>query len=143
TLRVEFDELRPVSFLVVDELPHEALIGVDVLMPLKATIAFGEGSLVIGGRRFAIRTDKKGKRCTAAALSAARDCVVPARQGVIVPVKGPIHALVGPAKKEVMVTVSHHYGREMPRGLHVASSINNFSDNAGFVVIGNSTDKAV
>ena len=91
TLVVDLDEPRAVRFLVVDEAPHEALLGNDLMAQLRMSIKVHKGVIKIGNRRFAVSAGsataaEKGARATV--ITAAKDYHCPPNTITVVATEG-------------------------------------------------------
>ena len=91
TLVVDLDEPRAVRFLVVDEAPHEALLGNDLMAQLRMSIKVHKGVIKIGNRRFAVSAgsataSEKGARATV--ITAAKDYYCPPNTITVVATEG-------------------------------------------------------
>jgi len=105
-LLLELGATHLVRFLVVENLPHDALIGNDVLDVLRARIKMGDGVLKVGGKRINVRTQERYPH--AVVLRAKEATVVKARTTTMVPATGNVAALFSantkPEGKEVIIS---------------------------------------
>ena len=146
-LLVNLPEPTQVRFLVTEQLPSEALIGMDVLNRLIPQISLGEKRMKFsrGNIKVTTTTAEAAKNIhTAVAVTAEETTRIPANSAAFVPIGGAIHSLSaeGEGRRPFLLQpILNVDFNELPADCLIVPALVNFEGNLSSVLVHNTTDK--